>query len=271
MGNGPEHLLACGLSERLSREGWEVIPSFLMPTDPFPTENGTGFSLQSLAAGAVAHASSRGEFPLILAGNCNTAAIGALAGMAGERKGIVWLDGHGDFNTPETTETGFLDGMALAMATGRCWTSMIRKIHGFEPVPEENVLLIGGQDLDPVEAETVARSPMTHLGVDELRQGGVANALASLRSRANAAYLHVDLDVHGRGHGRVNDYQPVEGLAPDEVREIIAQVTTAIPVSAAALTAYDPACDVDGRMAAIAIDLAAFLLAQVGSGASAPL
>lgn len=261
MGNGPDHLMACGLADRLAREGWEVVPNVLVPTDPFPTEIGTGFDLQRLAAAAVSAAVAAGAFPLILAGNCNTAAIGAIAGMGGRRQGIVWLDAHADFNTPETTESGFLDGMGLAMATGRCWVSMTAKVPGFHPVEEANVLLVGGQDLDRQEAADIAQSGMTHLAPDDLRRQGPAAALAALGPQIDAAYLHVDLDVHGRAHGRVNDFQPAAGLSPQEVRDVVAMATTTLPVAAAAVTAYDPACDTDGRTAQIAIDLIASMLA----------
>ena len=260
MGNGPGHLMACGLADRLVSEGWEVVPCILAHTDPFPTEIGTGFALQRLAAGAVRDAAAAGAFPLILAGNCNTAAIGALAGMGGERQGIVWLDAHGDFNTPESTETGFLDGMGLAMATGRCWASMTRRVPGFKPVDPRRVLLVGGHDLDASEPEDIPRSGMTHLTPEALRRDGSAAALAALAT-ADAAYLHIDLDVHGREHGRVNDFQPAAGLSPREVGDLVVGAMAALPVRAAAVTAYNPACDQDGRIARIAVDLIATLLA----------
>jgi arginase family enzyme len=81
-------------------------------------------------------------FPLVLAGNCNTA-VGTLSGADPEGLGVVWFDAHGDFNTPETTTTGFIDGMGLAIAVGHCWKAMARGVSGFSPVLEENVV-IGG-------------------------------------------------------------------------------------------------------------------------------
>ena len=72
------------------------------------------------------------RFPLVLAGNCN-AAVGVVAGL-GPGAAVLWCDAHADFNTPETTTGGFLDGMGLATVTGRCWTSMAARVPGFVPV-----------------------------------------------------------------------------------------------------------------------------------------
>ncbi|SNR78936.1 arginase family protein [Blastococcus mobilis] len=78
--------------------------------------------LHRLVAEAVAEARAGGEVPLLLAGNCN-ATVGVLAGLqpAERRVGLLGLDAHGDFNTPEEDSAGFLDGQGLAMAVGRCW------------------------------------------------------------------------------------------------------------------------------------------------------
>src|SRR5208282_4346020 len=75
---------------------------------------------------------------VILAGNCNSC-LGTLRGLeavAQSDPGIVWLDAHGDFNTPETTISGALEGMSLAIATGHCHPELMPR-----PVPEENVVL----------------------------------------------------------------------------------------------------------------------------------
>src|SRR6478735_11713834 len=96
------------------------------------------------------------RFPVVLSGNC-LAAVGVIAGL-GEGTGVIWIDAHGDFNTPQTTTRGFLDGMTLATATGKCWVELANGIEGFMPVPEDAVVLIGARDLDPGEKAALARS-----------------------------------------------------------------------------------------------------------------
>ena len=86
----------------------------------FQAENETAFELMGAIAAEVARATADGELPIVLAGNC-TSSVGTVAGLGSARVGVVWFDSHGDFNTPETTTTGFLDGMAVAILTGHCW------------------------------------------------------------------------------------------------------------------------------------------------------
>lgn len=163
MGAGPPHLLDGGLEARLRARGHTVQTRWIeAPADPPPAEIRTTFQLAAGVADAVREARSAGAFPVILAGNCATA-MGTLAGLADADPAIVWLDAHADFNTPETTRSGFLDGMALAIATGRCWTQMAAAIPGFRPVPEPRVLLAGTRDIDPAEAALLAPSPCTVL------------------------------------------------------------------------------------------------------------
>jgi arginase len=76
-----------------------------------------------------------GRLPVIVAGNCNVG-LGAIGGIDAPRLGIVWLDAHPDFHTPETTDSGFIDGMGLAAATGACWKTLCNSIPGFHAAEE---------------------------------------------------------------------------------------------------------------------------------------
>src|SRR5215217_3258315 len=125
-------------------------------------EIGAAVDLDRQLANAVAAARARGAFPLTLAGNC-ISSVGTVAGLGAGPTGVLWFDAHGDFNTPETTIGGFLDGMALATVVGRCWTSLAAGVPGFVPVAEENVVLVGARDLDPAEAALLAASGVVHL------------------------------------------------------------------------------------------------------------
>lgn len=145
MGAGPEHLIGAGLSDRLAALGYTVERETIEhETDP-PAEIRTGFELMRGIAVEVRRAVRGGRFPIVLSGNCN-AAVGTLGGL-GEDIGLVWFDAHGDFNTPETTTSGFLDGTALATLMGRCWESLAATVPGFHPLPEADVVLAGVRDL----------------------------------------------------------------------------------------------------------------------------
>jgi arginase len=254
MGAGPDAIVAAGAAERLRAHG--PVRETVVGVEPeFAAEIATGFDLARATAFAVRTALGRGSLPVVLAGNCLTS-LGILAALPTPGTGVVWLDAHGDLNTPETTASGFLDGMALSVALGRCWEGMARRIDGFEPMPPENVLLVGARDLDPAEREYLDRARILVLTPDAARDRHErAWRLAALASRVSRIYLHVDLDVHDPSAGRANSYAAPGGLDADEVRALVREAALHLPIAAAALTAYDPSCDADGRMLSTALDL----------------
>jgi arginase len=265
MGAGPMHLVARGLLERLRETGAGVEIRELAPSSGgWVAEIGTAFDLDRQLARAVAEALTRGAFPLTLAGNCITS-VGTIAGLGTGTTGVLWFDAHGDFNTPETTVGGFLDGMALATVVGRCWRSLAAGVPGFTPVAEENVVLVGARDLDPAEAELLARSGVVHLHARDVATRLDAE-LEALGRRVDQLYIHVDLDVLDESEGRVNAYSSGQGVTKAELVGAIRTAGQRCRVAAGATTAYDPGYDVDGRVGRTAIDVA---LALVKSSASA--
>lgn len=257
LGAGPEHLVQSGLIGTLEQRGHRVRSTVIEPpANRWRAEIGTAFQLAAALADRVREALAAGAFPLVLAGNC-MATLGVVAGL-GPRTGVLWFDAHGDFNTPETSVGGFLDGMALATVTGRCWSAIAHEVPGFYPVSESDVWLLGARDLDPLEADALAHSGVRRLGADAIdsRLGDLVR-----RELAGAARLHIhlDLDVLDPRDGRTNEY-----AAPDGVRRdaLIAACGALGAAGAAALTlsAYDPTFDEDGRVAAVAGEVAVALL-----------
>jgi arginase len=159
------------------------------------------------------------------------------------------MDSHGDFNTPETTLSGFLDGMALAAATGRCWQNLTSSVAGFRPVCEENVILIGARDLDPEERKLLEGSAISWIQTATVRERGAKNALAHALEglKADQIYLHIDLDVLDRSAANVNRFSSAGGLTVTELLQTVRVVAAARAVVAAAITAYDPSYDNDGK------------------------
>ena len=197
MGAGPQHLLDNGLGASLRPDGRGVsITSVHHEREP-PVEVATAFELQGMISRQVRAALDEGQLPLVLSGNCNSAAIGSLAGVGPEDLGIVWFDAHGEFNTPETTTTGFIDGMGLAIAVGHCWKEMVKGVPGFSPIPEENVIMAWVRAVDVAEQERFDASGVTVVGPDAEGQGlrALEDVLDGLRSRVGRVYVHLDLDV----------------------------------------------------------------------------
>ena len=126
-----------------------------------------------------------GDRPVSIGGDC-CAVIPVMAGLqrAGVAPRLLWLDAHGDFNTPETTPSGFIGGMPLAMLVGRGDQELLHAL-SLAPIPERDVILCDARDLDPGEREAVAGSQLHH----------VRSLPALLEEDFSGRPLHVHLDV----------------------------------------------------------------------------
>ena len=259
MGRGPGRLLELGAAERArAAAGGSVDTAQVACSLAFPTEATCAFDLAAQLSVQVQQARSRGALPLVLAGNCMSS-VGSVAGLADVRRlGVVWLDAHGDLNTPDTSPEGFLDGMAAAAVTGRCWQGPAAHVPGYRPVPDTRLLHVGARALDPAETALFAAGSIARIdGATFAEQGAAALAgpLERLAAEVDAVYLHLDLDVHDADAIRVNPYAEPGGPGPAQVREAVAAVACRVPIAVAALTAYAPEYDVDGTAGAAALDL----------------
>lgn len=136
----------------------------------------------ALADAIIAH---REKTPLIFASDC-TSVLGAMKGLERQRPAVIWYDAHGDFNTPQTSPSGFLGGMPLAMLVGRGHMGYMNGI-GLSPLHERDVVLVNARDLDPDESLALRESRVTHLtDTSDL-------LTASLPDRP--LYIHMDIDV----------------------------------------------------------------------------
>ncbi len=248
MGRGPGCFLENGLATRLEAAGHSVAVVTVDPEPAFPAEVATGFAVMAEIAEAVRDAVAAGAFPLVLAGNCNSS-VGTVSGLTPRPVGVVWFDAHADFNTPESTTTGFLDGMGLAILAGHCWRPMAETIPGFAPLPEERVILAAARDVDAAERERLSVSDIAVLSDQDLNAGNggkrLAAALDRMAAAVEAVHLHIDLDVHDATIAPANHFQPPGGLAPERLQAMVALVAERLPVAAAYLGAYDPAVDPD--------------------------
>lgn len=202
-----------------------------------------------LAGAAAAH----GSPPLVLAGNCNSC-VGTLAGLAGKQVGIIWFDAHGDFNTPETTISGALEGMSLAIATGSCHEDLRQRIGLAQPIPEANVLLVATRSLDPEESVRLERSAISVIGLADL-----PGALGELAKRVSALYLHLDLDVVDPRFSPGVNFSAPGGLARADLYDAIPTIAASIPIAAAAIANFNPERDREDRTLKIAERLVGIL------------
>ena len=245
MGAGPARLMEAGLPGALVDAGHTVRTVPIDLRSDFPAEVAAAFELAGSVRDRVLEARREDRLPLILSGNCGTA-LGAVAAL--DRPRIVWLDAHGDLHTPDTTRSGFLDGMALATLTGRGWRSLARDL-GLRPVPDERVDLVGARALDPAEVALLARSGIRSHGVD-----ADPSDLAS--ADGGEVYLHVDLDVLDPSEGRANAYATPGGFELPRLLDLLDGLAGAHPIGAVALASYDPDADPDAAVAGAAARIA---------------
>jgi arginase len=213
----------------------EVVP----PVDPALPEVRRSIELDLRLADRVRAAAADGAFPLVVAGNCNSC-LGTVSGVGTDGLGVVWLDAHADFDTPEDNRSGFFDVMALSTLTGSAWQAQRARLT--TPVAEEDVVLAAVRDLEPYQRERVQRS---RLRVVPGALDGFEEALDALHTPR--VYLHLDLDALDARAGAANAYAAPGGPSLERYLEAVDAVFDRFAVAAAALTSYDPAADADGR------------------------
>jgi arginase len=168
-------------------------------------------------------------FVLGLLGNCNSLS-GMLAGLQNSGKprtpisiGLIWLDAHGDFNTPETTLSGWLGGMPVAVAAGKC-LHRLRKQAGLDPpISTRNIIMMGVRDLDPPEKEHILKSSIPILSIKQILRKNkiITDSLERLSNTVEMIYVHIDLDVLDAAYIPGHDFEVPEGLTPIRLSEIL--------------------------------------------------
>jgi len=209
-----------------------------------PSEGSTAEAVAPIhreIAAFVAEAVRDDDLPLVIAGDC-CAAIPVAAGLqrAGVRAELVWLDAHGDFNTPATSPSGFLGGMPLAMLTGRGDLAMLDAL-GATPLADERVRLGDARDLDAAEGDTLSAS-----GVQVASR---LDALLATLAEGAVVHLHFDCDVVTRSEVPAQSYPVDGGPGVAEVETFLAALAARTTIAAISVCAWDPSLDEDGRSA----------------------
>lgn len=250
MGRGPDHLLQQGLEARLRGRGHEVFVTTVESQRRFPTEVSVAFELYAEVARLVAAAVKIRSFPLVLSGNCGAAA-GAFAPL-GSDVGLIWFDAHGDYMTPETTRSGFLDGMAISFAAGKCWHQLTSAIPGFQPVDVARIAHVGAREWDPGERERFEADGGSVITPREVQGGAAPNRVVSAVG-GSRALLHVDLDVLDCEVAIANPFACGGGITVGEVCDLVAQTAESVRLEGAVFASFDPAADPQGRGTAAAL------------------
>jgi arginase len=184
------------------------------------------------AGGQVDDALTAGLFPVLLASDCSICITTLPTVLRHQPEArVVWLDAHGDFNTPETTPSGFLGGMCLAAACGR-WDAGL----GDGVLDPARVVMTGVRDLDGGERVELERA-----GVGTAPPEKLPGALED-----EAIYVHLDLDVLDPD-GFPAQFPAPGGLSPEGLRDLLGELAEGSRVVGLEITAFEAPEDEDER------------------------
>lgn len=207
LSDNPAYLYRHGISDSIRAMGFALAPARTVALTAEDEKEYGSWHRMGLANGhladMVAENRRAGAVTVGLLGNC-TSVIGVLGGLQhsgppGElqRVGLVFIDAHGDFNVPETTLSGMLGGMPVAVAAGMALHNLRRESGLDPPVPTESIVMGAVRDLDPLERELVEASDIQHLTTEDLasRPDRVRAQIERLARLNDVIYVHIDMDV----------------------------------------------------------------------------
>jgi len=189
------------------------------------------------------------DFVFCLGGEC-TFILGSIAGFKTKFKGkpgILWMDAHGDFNTPETTISGFIGGMCLAFTCGR-GPKLTAAIETFRPLlNEENVVHLGSRSLDPLESKAMKSSPLRLYSAFDAHKIGIPkvaqDAAQYLKERSDWIICHLDVDSIDPNVISAVDFPEEGGLTLEEVGTVVEALQRTGKLKVFDLAAYNPLLD----------------------------
>jgi arginase len=264
---GPQRLLEAGAADRLAAQGHAVTVERVERGAAFRDTASSTAAVNKAVASKVRAALAAGQLPLVLAGSC-VVCQGVLAGFEHGECGAVWLDAHADFNTPETSASGFFPGMSLAVATGHCYRAYWAQVGDSAPLPEDAIVLLGIRDLSPDrERERLERSAIDVVGWhDGKPQRDPYAALDRLATRVREVYVHIDFDGFDPDIAPGVADEPVPGgLSQEDAEAIVRMTGDRFRIRAATLATYTPARDRDDKTLRLALKLIE-LLADCAEG-----
>jgi arginase len=257
----PDALLARGLAERLAaRRTGRVAPPAYNPERDAETGllNPHAIAAYSISlADAVGATVDRGEFPVVLGGDCSILLGNLLALKRRGRYGLLFLDGHADFYQPEAEPNGEAASMDLALATGR-GPGVVTEIEGKCPlVRDEDVVVFGRRDAADAEAHGSQRIENTAIAMTELaavRAAGAEAAAASavkrlLKPELEGFWIHLDADVLDDAVMPAVDYRMPDGLSWDELIAVLRAGVGSGRAVGLNVTIFNPKLDGDGYIA----------------------
>lgn len=270
---GPSALRYAGLDDRLSRLGYQVADqgNINIPVrDTLPPEGGLAFLPAVVRAGEAMYQAGQaaleaGQLPLFLGGD-HSIAVGTVGGVThNEPSGLLWIDAHGDFNTPQSSPSGNLHGMPLAALLGLGAAELVNLGRPGPKLTPAEVVLIGVRDLDPQEKVLIKESQVRVYTMREIDERGIAAVAGEALERlSHLPRLHVSLDMDSLDPREAPGVgTPVPGgLTAREAHLLMEIIADCACVGSIDVVEINPILDERNQTAKIAVELIASLLGQ---------
>ena len=271
----PDALREAGLHERLGSPDAvriEIPPYSSVRDQKAGVLNPRGIAAVARdTAEAVEGALDSGRFPVLLGGDCSIMLGSLLALRRRGRYGLVFLDGHADFQHPADEPNGEVASLDLAVATGR-GPDALTDLDGLKPlVRDEDVALVGYRVLDDNDhfgAEHIRSTAITVMDLSEVRAQGTSHALdtataAVTKPGLDGFWVHLDVDVLDDAVMPAVDYRHPDGLSWREAAEILGGLLSSDKARGLEITIFNPRLAPSGS---IAMNLSDLIADAVGAG-----
>ena len=270
---GPAALRVARLNQRINNLGYSVrdlgdlrldrphvTPE---PQDKLKYVNEIRSTCEQLAR-TVEEIMAAGEFPIVLGGD-HSIAIGSFAGMSayyrkrGETLGLIYFDAHADMNTPDTTPSGNIHGMPLAVLLGY-GVPELTDVLGFSPkIDPEHIVHIGARDIDPGERELIHKLGIRFITMREIDERGMSGCIdeaINIASAANAGYsVTFDVDALDPGDAPGSGTLVRGGLTYREAHLAMEKIAEAGGMRSLEVVEINTALDVNNKTAELGVEL----------------
>lgn len=254
---GPDALLQSGLLEELCSQG-HLVQVGSVELTPAEEASYGGWQRVGIANGHLADLAAEARlhdrFVVGLLSDCN-GVLGMLGGLQRSdhpawprRVGLVWIDAHGDYNTPETSPSGMLGGMPVAVASGKALTRLRQASQIRVPLQSPDIIMAGLRDLDPPEREQIEQDGLvTHTEADLIAiSPDFRESVARLAEREDMIYVHVDLDILDPTVAPAAGLPSKGGLTGQQLGGVLAWLLAQPKAAALAFVSYRAEDDIDG-------------------------
>lgn len=278
---GPAAIRMAGLRARLENLGFHVIDRGDIPVpvrENISVEQEQKKYLmpilelcQSLMQATV-RSLDEGHLPLFLGGD-HSIAIGSISGVAahlknqGKKLGLIWVDAHGDINTPSSSPTGHLHGMPLATILGYGHEVLVNLGTEKSRLSPSNVALIGIRNIDKEEKEMVQQSGINYFTMRDIDEKGMAwvmeKAIDAASKDTDGIHISCDLDAIDPLYAPGVSVPEAGGLSYREARMLMERAHESKKIISLEFVEMNPALDVRGQTANLCVDLIQSALGKV--------